>query len=31
MPRKFDQAAKDGVVRLIENRMLTEGLSTQAA
>ncbi|MDK6494158.1 hypothetical protein QP172_10535 [Corynebacterium coyleae] len=31
MPRKFDQAAKDRVVRLVEDRILAEGLSTQAA
>ncbi|MDI9589421.1 MAG: transposase [Acidobacteriota bacterium] len=31
MPRKFDQVAKDRVVRLIEDRILSEGLSMQAA
>lgn len=31
MPKKFDQEAKDRVVRLIEDRILAEGLSMQAA
>lgn len=31
MPKKFDQEAKDRVVRLIEDRILAEGLSTQEA
>ena len=31
MPKKFDQAAKDRVVRLVEDRILTEGLSMRAA
>ncbi len=31
MPKKFDQGAKDRVVRLIEDRILAENLSLQAA
>lgn len=31
MPRKFDQEAKDRVVRLVEDRILAEGLSIQEA
>lgn len=31
MPKKFDQDAKDRIVRLVEGRILVEGLSTQAA
>ena len=31
MPKKFDQDAKDRVVRLVEDRVLAEGLSIQAA
>lgn len=31
MPKKFDQDAKDRVVRLVQDRILAEGLSTQAA
>ena len=31
MPRKFDQDAKDRVVRLVEDRILAENMSTQAA
>lgn len=31
MPRKFDQDAKDRVVRLVEDRILTENISTQEA
>ena len=31
MPKKFDQEAKDRVVRLIEDRILAEGLSIQEA
>ncbi|MDO5099648.1 MAG: transposase [Corynebacterium sp.] len=31
MPKKFDQDAKDRVVRLVEDRILAEGLSMQAA
>ena len=31
MPKKFDQEAKDRVVRLIEDRTLAEGLSIQEA
>lgn len=31
MPKKFDQEAKDRVVRLIEDRILAEGLSLQGA
>lgn len=31
MPKKFDQDAKDRVIRLVEDRILAEGLSTQAA
>ncbi len=31
MPKKFDQEAKDRAVRLIEDRILTEGLSIQEA
>ena len=31
MPKKFDQEAKDRVVRLIEDRILAEGLSIQDA
>ena len=31
MPRKFDQDAKDRVVRLVEDRILAENLSLQAA
>ena len=31
MPKKFDQAAKDRVVRLVEDRVLAEGLSLRAA
>jgi hypothetical protein len=31
MPRKFDQDAKDRVVRLVEDRILAENMSKQAA
>lgn len=31
MPKIFDQEAKDRVVRLIEDRILAEGISMQAA
>ena len=31
MPKKFDQDAKDRVVRLVEDRILAEGCSIQAA
>ncbi|PKY65638.1 transposase [Schaalia turicensis] len=31
MPRKFDQEAKDRVVRLVEERILAENISVQAA
>ncbi|WHS34055.1 hypothetical protein [Auritidibacter ignavus] len=31
MPKKFDQDAKDRVVRLVEDRILAENLSLQAA
>ena len=31
MPRKFDQDAKDRVVRLEEDRILAENISTQTA
>ncbi len=31
MPKKFDQEAKDRVVRLVEDRILAEGLSVHAA
>ena len=31
MPRKFDQDAKDRVVRLVEDRILVENMSMQAA
>lgn len=31
MPKKFDQDAKNRVIRLVENHILTENLSTQAA
>ncbi|MFS0217094.1 transposase [Corynebacterium striatum] len=31
MPKKFDQAAKDRVVRLVEDRILAENISTQEA
>lgn len=31
MPKKFDQEAKDRVVRLVEDRILAENISTQAA
>lgn len=31
MPRKFDQDAKDRVIRLVEDRILAENLSLQAA
>ncbi len=31
MPRKFDQEAKDRVVRLVEDRILAENISMQAA
>lgn len=31
MPKKFDQDAKDRVVRLVEDRILAEGLSLQRA
>lgn len=31
MPRKFDQDAKDRVVRLVEDRILSENMSMQAA
>ena len=31
MPRKFDQDTKDRVIRLVENRILAENLSLQAA
>lgn len=31
MSKKFDQEAKDRVVRLVEDRILAENLSTQAA
>ncbi|HAT1366835.1 TPA: transposase [Corynebacterium striatum] len=31
MPRKFDQDAKDRVVRLVEDRILAERISTQEA
>ena len=31
MPKKFDQNAKDRVVRLVEDRILAEGLSIQDA
>lgn len=31
MPRKFDQDAKDRVVRLVEERILSENMSMQAA
>lgn len=30
MPKKFDQEAKDREVRLVEDRILTEGLSVHA-
>ena len=30
MPRKFDQDAKDRVVRLVEDRILAENMSMQA-
>ena len=29
MPRKFDQDAKDRVIRLVEDRILAENLSVQ--
>ncbi len=31
MPRKFDQDAKDRVVRLVEDRILEENISMQAS
>lgn len=31
MPRRFDQEAKDRVVRLVEDRILAEGLSIRDA
>ena len=31
MPKKFDQEAKDRVVRLVEDRILAENISTQEA
>ena len=31
MPRKVDQDAKDRVVRLVEDRILAENMSMQAA
>lgn len=31
MPKKFDQDAKDRVVRLVEDRILAEHMSMQAA
>lgn len=31
MPKKFDQEAKEQVVRLVEDRILAEGLSIQDA
>ncbi|MFE1523168.1 transposase [Schaalia turicensis] len=31
MPKKFDQAAKDCVIRLVEERILAEGISLQDA
>lgn len=31
MPKKFDQEAKDRVVRLVGDRILAEGLSIQEA
>lgn len=31
MPRKFDQDAKDRVVHLVEDRILAENMSMQAA
>ena len=31
MPKKFEQEAKDRVVRLVEDRILAEGLSLQQA
>lgn len=31
MPKKFDQDAKDRVVRLVEDRILAEGISMQEA
>ena len=31
MPRKFDQDAKDCVVRLVEDRIVAENMSMQAA
>ena len=31
MPKKFDQDAKDRVVRLVEDRVLAENLSLQKA
>ncbi|VFB08148.1 transposase-like protein [Corynebacterium striatum] len=31
MPKKFDQEAKDRVVRLVEDRILAESISTQEA
>lgn len=31
MSRKFDQGAKDRVIRLVEDRILAENLSLQAA
>lgn len=31
MPRKFDQDAKDRVVRLVEDRIVAENMSIQAA
>ena len=31
MPRKFDQDAKDRPVRLVEDRILAENISAQAA
>ncbi|CAI37430.1 transposase IS3504e [Corynebacterium jeikeium] len=31
MPRKFDQDAKDRVVRLVEDRILSENMSMHAA
>ncbi|AEX47913.1 transposase [Corynebacterium diphtheriae] len=31
MPKKFDQDAKDRVVRLVEDRILAENISTQEA
>ena len=30
MPKKFDQNAKDRVVRLVEDRILAESMSKQA-